>query len=134
MSIHFLLIRYFDLRMAVKPNDANFYTVHALFGDPVMKELVNIKSFLISHAKEIIVLDFQHFYGFSEADHSRLSSVLKSLFHNMICPYSYPIENLTLDTMRKNSWQVMILCMNINIHLIIIQDSCIFFIYYDIMF
>lgn len=95
--------------MAIKPNDSNFYTVHALFGDPIMKELVIIKAFLVSHAKEIIVLDFQHFYSFSEADHNRLSSDLKSLFCNMICPYSYPIENLNLDTMRKNSWQVMIL-------------------------
>lgn len=109
--------------MATKPNDSNFYTVHALFGDPVMKELVNMKAFLVSHAKEIIVLDFQHFYNFSEADHNRLSLVLKSLFCNMICPYSYPIDTLNLDVMRKNSWQVMNI-MNININLIIIHDSC----------
>lgn len=101
--------------MATKPNDTNFYTVHALFGDSVIKELMSIKKFLVSHTKEIIVLDFQHFYNFSEADHNRLSSVLKSLFYNMICPYSYPIENLNLNIMRKNSWQVMNI-MNINIH------------------
>lgn len=104
----FLFIRYFDLRMATKPNDNNFYTVHALYGDPLMKELENIKTFLVSHAKEILVLDFQHFYNFSVVDHDRLSSVLKSLFHNMICPYSYPIEKLNLDLMRINKWQVII--------------------------
>ncbi|XP_026822274.1 PI-PLC X domain-containing protein 3 [Rhopalosiphum maidis] len=102
-------IRYFDLRMATKPNDSNFYTVHALYGDPVMKELVNIKEFLVTHNKEILVLDFQHFYNFSEADHKRLSSVLKLLFHSMICPYYYPIEKLDLDTMRANNWQVIII-------------------------
>lgn len=102
-------IRYFDLRMATKPNDNNFYTVHALYGDPVMKELVNIKEFLVTHTKEILVLDFQHFYNFSEADHNQLSSVLKLLFHNMICPYYYPIEKLNLDTMRANNWQVIII-------------------------
>jgi len=93
--------------MATKPNDNNFYTVHALYGDPVMKELVNIKEFLVTHTKEILVMDFQHFYNFSEADHNRLSSVLKLLFHNMICPYYYPIEKLNLDTMRENNWQVI---------------------------
>lgn len=92
--------------MATKPNDINFYTVHALYGDPVMKELVNIKTFLESHTKEILILDFQHFYHFSEADHNRLSLVLKSLFHSKICPCSYPIEKLNLAIMRKNNWQV----------------------------
>lgn len=102
-----MFVRYFDLRMAMKPNDTNFYTVHALYGDPVMKELENIKTFLMLHSNEILVLDFQHFYNFSEADHDRLSSVLKSLFHNMICPYTYPIKKLNLNIMRINKWQVI---------------------------
>lgn len=93
--------------MATKPNDSKFYTVHALYGDSVMKELVNIKEFLVSHRKEIIVLDFQHFYNFSENDHNRLSLVLKSLFHTMICPYLCPIEKLNLNKMRTNNWQVI---------------------------
>lgn len=93
--------------MATKPNDINFYTVHALYGDPVMIELKNIKAFLMSHSREILVLDFQHFYNFSESDHNRLLSALKSLFLNMICPYLCPTEKLNLDTMRKNNWQVI---------------------------
>jgi len=103
--------------MATKPNDTNFYTVHALYGDPVMKELVNIKEFLVAHAKEIIVLDFQHFYNFSEADHNHLCSVLKLLFYNMICPYSNPIERVDLNTMRANNWQVIKLILLIKIHI-----------------
>jgi hypothetical protein len=93
--------------MATKINDTNFYTVHALYGDPVMKELINIKTFLMSHTKEILILDFQHFYQFSKADHNRLLTILKSLFHNMICPKTYPVEKLNLNIMRTNSWQVM---------------------------
>jgi len=93
--------------MATKPNDTRFYTVHALYGDPVAVELVNIKDFLVSHTKEILVLDFQHFYNFSEADHNRLSSNLKLLFHGMICPNSYPISKLSINTMRANGWQVI---------------------------
>lgn len=102
--------------MATKPNDTNFYTVHALYGEPVMNELVNIKTFLESHSQEIIILDFQHFYNFSEADHNRLTSVLKSLFYNIICPHSYPIQKLNLDTMRTNSWQVIKYNNYYNIH------------------
>lgn len=93
--------------MATKPNDSKFYTVHALYGDPVMKELVNIKEFLVSHSKEIVVMDFQHFYNFSETDHNRLLLVLKSLFDTMICPYSCPVEKLNLNVMRTNCWQVI---------------------------
>jgi len=102
--------------MAIKPNDTNFYTVHGLYGDTVMKALVNIKVFLMSHSKEIIVLDFQHFYNFSEVDHNRLSIVLKSLFLNMICPHSYLIEKLNLDIMRTNKWQVIKLILIFKIH------------------
>ncbi|VVC40810.1 Phosphatidylinositol-specific phospholipase C, X domain,PLC-like phosphodiesterase, TIM beta/alpha-barrel [Cinara cedri] len=108
-------IRYFDLRMATKPNDINFYTVHALYGNPIMKELRNIKAFLKSHSKEFLVLDFQHFYNFSESDHSRLLSILKLLFHNKICPYLHSIEKLNLDRMRKNNWQVIIIYRHNNI-------------------
>lgn len=104
--------------MATKPNDTNFYTVHALYGDIVNKALVNIKEFLVSHNKEIIILDFQHFYNFSEADYNRLASILKSFFHNMICPCSYPIEKLNLDTMRRNKWQVIKLILTFKIHII----------------
>lgn len=93
--------------MATKINNTNFYTVHALYGDPVLKELMYIKTFLMSHSKEILILDFQHFYNFSEVDHNRLSSILKSLFHNMICPKSYPVGKLNLNIMRTNGWQVM---------------------------
>jgi len=107
INVNFFVIRYFDLRLATKPNDTNFYTVHALYGDTVMKELVIVKEFLMLHTKEIIILDFQHFYNFTEADYIRLLSVLKLLFHNMICPHLYPIEKLNLDTMRTNRWQVI---------------------------
>lgn len=94
--------------MATKPNDINFYTVHALYGDPVIVELTNIKTFLTSHNKEILILDFQHFYNFSETDHYRLITILNSLFQNMICPHSYPNDKLNLNTMRKNGWQVIL--------------------------
>ncbi|XP_050523988.1 PI-PLC X domain-containing protein 2 isoform X2 [Daktulosphaira vitifoliae] len=102
-------IRYFDLRMATKPNDINFYTVHALYGDPIIIELINIKNFLDSHTNEIIILDFQHFYNFLEADHVRLTIILKSIFQNKVCPMPNVVEKLTLEVMRKNKWQVIII-------------------------
>lgn len=101
-----MFIRYFDLRLATKANDTNLYTVHALYGEPIIKELMYIKTFLVSHNKEIVVLDFQHFYSFSETNHKQFLSNLKSLFHNMICPLPSSVDKLSLDTMRRNNWQV----------------------------
>jgi hypothetical protein len=46
-------IRYFDLRIATKKHDAQFYFVHGLYSSEVSKVLEEVKVFLDTHPKEV---------------------------------------------------------------------------------
>ena len=69
-------LRYFDIRLvAVK---GTFRVIHCLMGDLISSVLDTLSSWLESHRGEIVILDFQHFYQFSPADHQALVRLLLS--------------------------------------------------------
>ncbi|KAF9424580.1 hypothetical protein HW555_000391 [Spodoptera exigua] len=73
-------IRYFDLRLATKVGDDKFYFTHGLYGDEISLALGQIRKFVDSHPGEVVILDCQHFYGFSREDHMRLRRYLLDLY------------------------------------------------------
>lgn len=79
-------IRYLDLRVATKPTDANIYFVHGLYGSKIYQPLQEIAEWLSFHNNEIVILDFQHFYSFSEMDHSHLVETIFRIFQTKLCP------------------------------------------------
>lgn len=72
-------IRYFDLRVA-RHKDNEFYFTHSLLSGRVSAGLSEFADFLPAHPKEIVILDFQHFYSMSPADHDRFASTLSTKF------------------------------------------------------
>ncbi|XP_076635170.1 PI-PLC X domain-containing protein 2 isoform X3 [Colletes latitarsis] len=72
-------IRYLDLRVATKPTNGNIYFLHGLYGSTIYQPLQEVAEWLASHSNEIVVLDFQHFYSFSETDHRHLKRLRKKL-------------------------------------------------------
>jgi hypothetical protein len=69
-------VRYFDLRPAPEGEGRELKFVHALYGDLALPAVDAISDFLTSHPKEIVVLDFQHFFAMTDADHDRLAAHL----------------------------------------------------------
>lgn len=65
-------IRYFDLRVIHRCEDSLFYFVHGQYAKEVSEELFHIKSFLQDHPKEVVLLDFNHFYCFFRSESSSL--------------------------------------------------------------
>ncbi|KAM7537490.1 hypothetical protein Aperf_G00000061262 [Anoplocephala perfoliata] len=72
-------IRFFDFRVALKHDTCEglwsnssadiypcFYIVHGQYANRVNYELEIIKNFLTDHPKEVIIIDFQHFYSTDE--------------------------------------------------------------------
>lgn len=70
-------IRYFDLRVIHRESDDLFYFVHGQYAKELLTELFNIRLFLQEHPKEVIILDFNHLYCFSQPD--ALSRLVNSL-------------------------------------------------------
>lgn len=65
-------IRYLDLRVASLGDD-QFYTCHGVYCVNMDTILDEVKQFMDAHPKEIIVLDFNHFYAMSANHHTLFS-------------------------------------------------------------
>jgi hypothetical protein len=65
-------IRYFDIRVANKPGTEQLFAVHGLYGPEINSCLDDLSHFLDSNPKEIVLLDFNHFYGLDSFAHNRL--------------------------------------------------------------
>ena len=71
-------IRYFDLRISTKPRDPDneLYFAHGLFSAKANEGLEEINAFLTDHHKEVVFLDFNHFYGMQKYHHEKLVQML----------------------------------------------------------
>jgi hypothetical protein len=113
MSLYALLmsgIRYLDLRVAKSDEDGQLYFTHSLLGASVLKELYEVAAFLKRQPKEIVILDFQHFYGMASADHVRLARNLDSIFRNKLVTSPKPGSSLPIaDEIWSEARQVVTL-------------------------
>ena len=76
--------RYLDLRTC--PKGKNYYFCHALYGDQVAPALKGVAKFAKDHPKEIIILDFQHFYGFDNSKHRTMVDGIQHVFGSRLIP------------------------------------------------
>ena len=100
-------IRYFDLRVATKEETEDLYFAHNLYGHKIEDSMNEIKQFLDEHPKEIVLLDFNHFYGMTEFKHKQFLSLLLEIFGYRMCPF-IDTESVTLEMLWESELQVII--------------------------
>ncbi|XP_048091175.1 PI-PLC X domain-containing protein 1-like [Alosa alosa] len=82
-------VRYFDLRIACKPNDVThiLYFAHALYTTVTVEETFNkVHQWLAGHPKEVIILACSTFDGVDVSDHQSFIAQLIQLFGKKLCP------------------------------------------------
>lgn len=106
-------IRYFDLRTEKRNKDSLYYFVHGLYGPKVFDCMNEINEFLEKHPKEVVLLDFNHFYTMEDADHEAVVKTVLEIFGKKICPWHNDLPvRLSLADMWKNDWQVLMFYAN----------------------
>ncbi|XP_012170854.2 PI-PLC X domain-containing protein 2 isoform X2 [Bombus terrestris] len=105
-------IRYLDLRVATKRMDGNIYFVHGLYGSKIYQPLHEIAEWLSYHNNEIVILDFQHFYSFSEMDHHHLVETIFRIFQTKLCPMAFTFNHITLHWLNLEKYQVIVIYRN----------------------
>lgn len=105
-------IRYLDLRVATNPRDQDIYFLHGLYGSKIYPPLKSIADWLAEHANEVVILDFQHFYLFSEADHRRLTETIIQIFRGKLCPVFAKFDHITLNWLGIERYQVFVIYRN----------------------
>ena len=61
----------------------------------VREGLKQISGFLSTHAREVVFLDFNHFYGVQNMHHEKLVAMLKEVFGDKLCPVVFAQEVLS---------------------------------------
>ncbi|KAI4499376.1 hypothetical protein M0802_005636 [Mischocyttarus mexicanus] len=106
-------IRYLDLRVAMKKRDNNIYFLHGLYGSEVIKPLVEVVSWLNDHPNEIIIIDFQHFYRFTEINHNHLIAIINDIFRGKLCPILSYFNQVSLNWLTTRKYQVFAIYRNV---------------------
>ncbi|KAM8746440.1 PI-PLC X domain-containing protein 1 [Acanthopagrus schlegelii] len=102
-------IRYFDLRVARKPNDlsGDLYFTHVIYTHlTVLETLSSVAAWLDSHPKEVVILACSHFEGISDRLHQAFILSLKKLFGSKLCPREESV--LTLRSLWASGYQVVL--------------------------
>ena len=100
-------VRYMDLRVAPKPGSEDIYMVHALYGRTVAQCMTEINDFLNQHTKEIVLLDFNHFFDMTAVEHTVLISALMDIFGQKMCQL-LDADSLTLENLWSSGLQVIV--------------------------
>ena len=107
-------IRYIDLRVATKRSDHRVYFLHGLYGAEITQPLVEVKDWLDTHPGEIIIMDFQHFYKFTDQHHQSLIEHLRHLFRGKMCPLQNSLEYITLQWLYRQRYQLFVVYRDIS--------------------
>ncbi|XP_028583631.2 PI-PLC X domain-containing protein 1 [Podarcis muralis] len=101
-------IRYFDLRIAHKPDEPSMklHFVHMLYTTAVVEDVLwDILRWLRNHPWEVVVLAFRNFDGLDEDHHRHLVSRTKEIFSGKLCPRNV---TPTLRSMWSSGYQVIV--------------------------
>jgi hypothetical protein len=104
-------VRYFDLRVATRKDKSGTHFLHSLYGMSVETGLNEIKSFMEQHPREIILLDFNHFYEMDAHNHEILIDLITEKFRAKLCPH-LDMDSVTLEMMWESGLQVIVLYQN----------------------
>lgn len=99
-------IRYFDIRLATRPRCAGLFCVHGLYGLKIDDVLAEIDSFLESHEKEVVLLDFKSFCDFDGDAHDALAKTVMARFGSRMCRFA-DARRVTLDRLWRDRHQVV---------------------------
>ncbi|XP_056235220.1 PI-PLC X domain-containing protein 1 [Seriola aureovittata] len=102
-------IRFFDLRIAHKPNDSSsdLYFTHVIYTHlTVLETLKSAATWCESHPKEIVILACSHFEGMDDRCHESFIFSLKKLFGPKLCPRKESV--LTLRSLWASGYQVVL--------------------------
>lgn len=104
-------IRYLDLRVCgekeKKKDIKQIYTCHFFVGSKIENVLNQVDSFTKTHKKEIIILDFQHFYSMGDDEHEYLANLIKDTFGNRLVPNNFVLTD-NIQTIWDNNWSIIV--------------------------
>ncbi|XP_069101288.1 PI-PLC X domain-containing protein 3-like [Argopecten irradians] len=104
-------IRYLDCRVCWSSKTNDFRFLHGLIGATVSACLDEVNVFLEKHPKEVVILDFNHFYSMSNTDHVNLLTLLTDKLGSKMYPYNEKVT-VTLEKIWERNLQIICIYQN----------------------
>lgn len=97
-------IRYIDLRVCSVKNPGDkvgtMYTCHSVISDKLEDVLNDIKEFTEKHPKEILIIDFNHFYDMDAPTHKSLVNMIETKYSSRLIK-----KEMSLTSKIENYWK-----------------------------
>lgn len=77
-------VRYLDLRVAYEKSTKSFCYVHGLYGLPYESIFKEIEDFLVKHPKEVLILDFNHLWDFTQEQCNTFMKLIEDNFSHWL--------------------------------------------------
>lgn len=101
-------MRYLDLRAGWDNSTCTWKAFHMQIGNSILDLLTEVRAFLDSHPKEIVILEVSHFDGYpTQNDIFTLELMIVKLFNGLFIPTSISL-NTTINTLLYNDYRVLI--------------------------
>ena len=102
-------IRYLDLRLQNSDRDREQNFTHGLVSGPLDDLVAQVSGYMTASGndKEIIVLDFNHFYGFTTKAHQAVIERLLQTFGNRLAPASLGLD-VTVDELWASTYRIIV--------------------------
>lgn len=101
-------VRYFEAQVAARSRTGDFRVVCGLYGDELRSCMTEIKSFLDTHEKEVIILDINNFYNMDDILHMKLLSIITHCFDDKLCPFNTG-SDVSLNSLWNQGYQVIVI-------------------------
>ncbi|CAL8271592.1 unnamed protein product [Boreogadus saida] len=101
-------VRYCDLRIAHRPTDNSndLYFYHGVYTTVTVETvLTEIRAWLDTHPREVVILSFSHFLGLNQELHMLLITAIRAAFATKLCPKTEPV---TLRNLWAMGYQVIV--------------------------
>ena len=102
-------VRYLDLRVAYREGDKEIRILHGLYGWTIEQVLEEVNRYVTNYPKEIVILDFNHFYNMDSATHETLADMLLGSFSEIFRAPGEDGPNVTLQEMWGSEKKVIII-------------------------
>ena len=93
--------------------EGKFYGDHGVFTGTLLEYLQEVKDFLDSFEKEVVIMHFRQFNKLLETDMHSLIELMKHVFKDMLCPMTY-LPILTLEYIRKTGKRAIVVISSVD--------------------
>lgn len=104
-------IRYLDIRVALRPENKQFYICHNFYGPKLEEILEQVNAYVKKHPREIVIIDFQHMHNFknTEDHHKHFELLVHFLGDHMISTaVLFNDKSFSLQSLWSSGKQVLV--------------------------